>query len=61
MGTCKYLETTEDGWEQCSVYDQWPNVCKDFPMGGQKCHLMRVAAGIDEAIAEHPNKQDLFH
>lgn len=57
-GTCKYLETTEDGWERCSVYDQRPNVCIDFPMGGQKCHLMRVMAGVDEPTPEYPNKND---
>jgi Fe-S-cluster containining protein len=24
VGACKYLATTEDGWEYCSVYEQRP-------------------------------------
>jgi Fe-S-cluster containining protein len=59
-GVCKYLLVTEDGSEVCRVYDQRPNVCKDFPVGGQKCRLMRVMAGVDEPTEEYPNKNDLL-
>lgn len=59
-GTCKYLETDTDGWERCGAYDQRPNVCKDFPVGSQKCRLMRVMAGVDEPTEEYPNKNDLI-
>jgi Fe-S-cluster containining protein len=59
FGTCKYLKTTEEGLEMCSVYDRRPNVCRDFEMGGYGCRLMRVTAGVDDATPEHINVNDL--
>ncbi|HET7827558.1 MAG TPA: YkgJ family cysteine cluster protein [Candidatus Saccharimonadales bacterium] len=47
LGTCKYLETDEAGWERCSVYEDRPQVCRDFEEGSDKCLLLRKLEGLD--------------
>src|SRR3989344_6532266 len=47
FGACKYLEIDENGWEQCSVYERRPEVCRNFEMAGEKCLLLRMRHGID--------------
>jgi len=54
-GTCGYLIEDEDGWAKCGVYDERPEVCQNFPEGGEKCRLMRVVAGVDPPTAEYPD------
>ncbi len=47
LGACKYLVTDENGWERCGVYDERPQVCRDFEMGSPKCLTLRQLAGLD--------------
>ena len=47
IGACKYLRTDEVGHEYCSVYDQRPEVCRNFPVGSEKCQSFRRKYGID--------------
>lgn len=52
LNDCKYLETDQDGWEHCGVYEERPGACQQFEEGGDKCHLMQQiqqARAIDEA------------
>lgn len=49
FGACKYLESDENGWEYCSVYDERPKVCQDFEMGSPKCQRFRLREGVDQA------------
>jgi Fe-S-cluster containining protein len=46
FGTCGNL-TNILGVEQCGVYDNRPQVCRDFEMGGDKCDLFRMRAGLE--------------
>lgn len=45
-GSCGNL-TEILGVEQCGIYDNRPQVCRDFEMGGPKCLLLRQLKGVD--------------
>lgn len=45
-GTCGNL-TEILGVEQCGIYEERPQVCRDFEMGGPKCLLIRQMKGVD--------------
>jgi Fe-S-cluster containining protein len=46
LGNCAYLEVTEDGWERCGVYEDRPQVCRDFQMSSEKCVMLRERHGV---------------
>lgn len=48
LGDCQYLATDQNGWEYCSVYEERPQVCRDFEMGSPKCLSLRLLAGVDQ-------------
>ena len=50
FGECQYLETDENGHEYCGVYDNRPQVCRDFEMGGDKCQTFREREGLGTPI-----------
>jgi Fe-S-cluster containining protein len=41
FGACGNLVTVL-GQEQCRIYENRPQVCRDFEMGGEKCDLFRM-------------------
>jgi Fe-S-cluster containining protein len=45
-GTCGNLKEIL-GVEQCAIYGDRPQVCRDFEMGGPKCLLIRQIAGAE--------------
>lgn len=44
---CVNLELTDDGGQQCSVYDKRPGTCRRFEMGGSQCVVLRQTLGVD--------------
>lgn len=44
---CVFLEPTEDGGQQCGVYDDRPFTCRRFEVGGDQCVLLRQVYGAD--------------
>ena len=48
VGACKYLETDENGWENCGVYEERPEVCRNFEVASPKCQLLRIIQGVDD-------------
>lgn len=45
--SCGYLRTDENGWEHCGAYDERPQTCQDFEVGGKTCQLFRILRGAD--------------
>lgn len=52
IGSCKNLEKDENGLEYCGVYEDRPQVCRDFEVGSPKCKIMREIQGIPLPMAE---------
>jgi Fe-S-cluster containining protein len=46
LGACGYLQTDETGWQYCGAYEQRPEVCQEFEMGGEKCLNLRTTHGV---------------
>jgi Fe-S-cluster containining protein len=46
IGSCKYLETDTDGREYCGVYNERPDVCREFVVGAEKCLMLREEYGV---------------
>lgn len=42
IGACKNLTTDEHGWEHCGVYDDRPEVCRNFGVATEKCVQVRL-------------------
>jgi Fe-S-cluster containining protein len=53
-GKCGNLlsSITVDGRPQCGIYEQRPQVCRDFERGGPKCNLLRMLKMVKGASQE---------
>jgi Fe-S-cluster containining protein len=47
LGACKYLEIDEAGWEYCGVYEDRPEVCRNFETASSKCQVLRIMHAVD--------------
>lgn len=52
LSPCAYLEPTEDGGQQCGVYEDRPFTCKRFEVGGSQCEILRQSFGVDPMTEE---------
>lgn len=47
---CQQLKK-EDGKTVCNIYEQRPQMCRDFDAGSDKCHALRQAAGYEPFLS----------
>lgn len=57
-GECGYLKTDDEGWQSCSIYDERPEACRNFEVGGHKCRLLRVLYGVDAPSPDVPDLRE---
>ena len=49
---CKYLTTTEMGWQQCGIYTDRPVACVAFEVGSLSCQDMQSVRNTDPILLD---------